>query len=165
MQRPSCGHLRADGARSRNTIPIHCVIERSSPSLLSPGSAAAAAAAGGSGSSQAASGGRSSSTSPPLGGGQAGSGGQSSTSTDRELAGTSASASTGGQSGGSGQAQSASVQGSSNSGTTIEQDTYAILQANIPFTDIVRHVLTKLSYTPQEMVGAKGCPLGDSASE
>lgn len=41
-------------------------------------------------------------------------------------------------------------------GTVIEQDTYAILQANIPFTDIVRHVLTKLSYTPQEMVGAKG---------
>lgn len=52
--------------------------------------------------------------------------------------------------------QSSSSSSSANAGTLIEQDTYAILQANIPFTDIVRHVLTKLSYTPQEMVGAKG---------
>lgn len=41
-----------------------------------------------------------------------------------------------------------------------EQDTYAIMCANIAFTDIVRSVLAKLGYQPQEMVGAKGeCPL------
>lgn len=41
-------------------------------------------------------------------------------------------------------------------GSTIEQDTYAILPSTIPYCDIVRAVLTKLGYTSQEMIGAKG---------
>lgn len=112
---------------ARNTLPIHCIIERVN---TGPGSG------NGPGSNVATT---CQPSSPSLTG-----------NTDLSMANSSP--------------QSANV-GNNNSivntvanagGSTIEQDTYAILPSTIPYCDIVRAVLTKLGYASQEMIGAKG---------
>lgn len=138
---------------ARNTLPLHCVIERTNPSLLSPGGGVGTGSSSGQ-QQQQPTGTGVSTNSPPLNPSTS-SASAAVTDLSMSLVGGPTSSTPGSGSAGTGTGPGASS-ANANSPTVIEQDNYVILSASIPLNDIVRSVLTKLGYAPQEMVGAKG---------
>lgn len=152
---------------ARNTLPIHCIIERMNSTISTNGSSSGQQhqqqqQVTGSGSCHQQSTSSSSSTPPPLNvniSNQSNTNDLSQMTNPTSTTTTSLSVSASNTSTTAGNLSNSSTSSSSSTlaaGTIIEQDTYAILPSTIPYADIIRAVLTKLGYASQEMVGAKG---------